>query len=104
MELKIEKPIFIAVITNKFLLNSIRFLKICEAVEEANVTATLANRSNEIKPMYAIIKNGLDWHEFEKFSWRHVFFFDDEKGFDMAWDKMQGDVKWWKLLTELTKR
>jgi len=97
MELRIDRPIFIAVITNKFLANSIKFYKICKTIEEANDKATLEDKTKEIKPMYAIVKKGLDWHTFEKFSWRRIWYFDTEKEFDKGWDEMQEDVKYWNL-------
>lgn len=101
MELKTDRQIFLAVITNKFLANSIKFMKICEGIEDANNTATLANDTKNIKPMYAIIKNGVNWQEFEKFSWRKVLFFDDEKSFDQAWAEMEEDGKQWKDITNM---
>ena len=104
MELKIDRPIFIAVITNKFLANSIRFLKICESVEESNIQATLNDKTNDIKPMYAIIKQGVDWHDFEKFSWRKIWFFDTEQEFDRVWDEMQGDVRFWNMIANLSNQ
>ena len=99
MELKIDKPIFVAVITNKFLANSVRFLDIVRTVEEKNEIATMNDKTRDIRPMYAIVKEGVDWRLFRDFSWRKVFYFNNEIEFDKAWDKMQEDVKWWKLLT-----
>lgn len=52
--------------------------------------------------MYAIIKQGVDWREFENFQWRKKWLFNDEKEFDEVWDEMVLDVGLWKLIMGLS--
>jgi hypothetical protein len=94
MEQKTDKTFFVAVITNKFLANSTRFLNICSEVETSNENAAINNQSDKLKPMYAIIKEGVDWSQFQKFSWRLIWFFKDEKEFDKAWKEMTTDANY----------
>lgn len=104
MEQKLDKVFFVAIITDKFLVNSTRFLKICEEVEASNEEATINNETEKLKPMYAIIRDDVDWREFQRFSWRQKWFFNNEEGFDKAWDEMNKDVDLWKKMEKMTKK
>jgi len=101
MEQKVDKVFFVAIITDKFLANSVTFIKICADVEQANEEATINNQFEKLKPMYAIIRDDVDWSEFQRFSWRKKWFFSDEQGFDKAWDEMNKDVDLWKQMEKI---
>jgi hypothetical protein len=75
---------FVAVITDKFLANSENYLRYCSDAESSN------------KPMYVIVRNDVNWDEFKRFAWRHIFFFDTEKEYDKAWEKIRTDIKFFK--------
>lgn len=101
MEQKIDKVFFVAIITDRFLANSLTFLKICADVEQANEDATLNNETEKLKPMYAIIRDDVDWSEFQRFSWRKKWFFNNEAEFDNAWEEMNQDVDLWKKMEKI---
>jgi len=77
---------FVAVITDKFLARTKEYLGHCFNAEKEN------------KPMYAVVKNGVNWDDFKPFSWRNIYFFDTEKEYDIAWKEIKKDIKFYKLV------
>jgi hypothetical protein len=78
---------FLCVITEQFLAKSEEYLRICD-------TAINSNR-----PMYVIIKEGVDWNDFKQFPWRKPspLFFETEKEFDEAVKKIRADLKFFSI-------
>lgn len=90
---QVEKSkFFVAVITEKFLANSANYLRYCAKAEEGN------------KPMYVIVKNGVDWSNFSRFPWRKIYIFEDEKSFDRAWDDIEKDIKYFEMVQTYGQR
>lgn len=90
MSQKVEtKHFFIAVITDKFLSHSATYLKICQQVSD-----------EKYKPMYVIVKEGVNWDEFKHFPWRDPspLFFDTEEEFDRAFELIKKDVDFYKKI------
>lgn len=87
MELKIfsNKNFFVVTIPNK-LLNSDVFIRHCAEAETFN------------KPMYAIVKNGVDWDEFKRFVWRKTYFFDTDQEYNKVWDELRADFEFYMMV------
>lgn len=99
MEQKLKyKRFFLAVITDKFLAKSETYLKICSDVAEQTERATMENRTEDLKPMFVAVKDGVDWGEFQQFPWRNIYSFDTEEDFDRIWEEMRGDIKCLNLI------
>lgn len=75
---------FVAVITDKFLAQSENYLRYCSEAETMN------------KPMYVIVRNGINWDEFKRFTWRQIYFFDTEEEYNRAWDNLRKDIDFYK--------
>lgn len=71
---------FVAVITPEFIKLKEKKIKECYEAVEAN------------KPMYAIVKKGTKWAEFEQLPWRQVFFFSDHSVLQSIFIKIKGDL------------
>ena len=83
------KHFFIAVITDEFLSHSATYLKICQQVAK-----------EKFKPMYVIVKEGVNWDEFKQFPWRKPspLFFTTEEEFDRAFELIKRDVLFYKKI------
>ena len=89
MNQKIETAAgFVAVITPEFIRRKDEKMKDCQDAIEAN------------KPMYAIVKKGTKWAEFEQLPWRQVFFFSDFSEIQSIFIKIQGDLNSFKKVQE----
>jgi len=97
MNQKVEETFFVAVITDKVMENLQKYYKIISDIDAANQEATFNNDKNAMRPMYIIIKEGVDWGPLQRFSWRKKYFFQTEAEFDRVWDEMYKDMSQWRI-------
>jgi len=99
----IRSQFFLTVITDteEFKQKIERYLNIIKIIDAMNVQATLANDTKSLKPMYVMVKRGVDWSRFQTTEngspWRQIHFFSSDKEFDEAYHKIVEDVKKWKI-------
>lgn len=96
----VKEQFFVAVITDEFLAKAEKYLLIIKSVQDGNDKATLENRTHDLKPMYVIVRRGVKWGAFgpDRFNWRQIHFYDTDKEFDTAFDKIKKDVVNWKKI------
>jgi hypothetical protein len=97
MKQKIEETFFVAVITQKVMDNLPQYYKMISDVDNSNLRATFNNNKDALKPMYVIVKEGVDWSQLQRFGWRKRYFFSTEEEFDKVWDEMYKDMNQWRL-------
>ena len=83
---------FVAVITPRFIELKEKKMKECIAMAEQN------------KPMYAIVKNGTKWKEFEPLPWRHVYFFSNYNRLNNIIDEIRLDLSFYRKTQEFGKK
>jgi hypothetical protein len=76
---------YLCVINEHFLAKSEEYLRMCNVAIQSN------------KPMYVIVKEGVNWDDFKQFPWRLSLFFETEKEFDEAVKKIRQDLKFFAL-------
>ena len=48
----------------------------------------------KIKPMYAIVKKGIDWSKFKGLPWRKIFFYEKDIEITNAMNEIRQDLKY----------
>lgn len=77
---------FIALITEAFVSQQEQKYAECKMAEELN------------KPMYAIVKKGIDWSIFQTFQWRKIYYYEGTKPSEAIAKAIQKDLKWYKSI------
>ena len=80
---------FVALITSEFM--KVRAEKMPECQEAIKVN----------KPMYAIVKKGTEWGEFEQLPWRKVFFFSNTSRIFAIIDEIREDLALYRTVKKL---
>jgi len=83
---------FVAVITSEFIKLKEKKMNECKMAVEANI------------PMYAIVKSGTKWAEFECLPWRRIFFFLDHLEIPDILIKVKKDLDHYRIIQEFGKR
>jgi len=67
--------------------------------EKYVVLCGLAEKENQ--PMYAIIKEGVDWHLFQGFNWRKIYYYENDFELQWALEDILQDYRMYKLVKNI---
>ena len=76
---------FVALITTAFVAHPEKRYAECKMAKELN------------KPMYVIVKKGIDWSLFQTFEWRKIFYYEDKPSESIVKD-IEKDLKWYRSI------
>jgi hypothetical protein len=84
--------------TPEFLEKKEQHLQTIKSIDDNNTLATLSNKTNDLIPIYAVVKRGVKWTDFQVFPWRQIHFYTTDKEFDDVFYKIKEDAKNWKKI------